>query len=72
MCKMIYPTFGPKKSKHVLTAVPGVTKLNGPAVPDAQIDVFVLHCEYDFVVMNRIPMINRNILMNLITTVRKM
>ena len=35
--------FGPKKSKQVLTHGPGVTNVNGPAFPEVQIEVFVLH-----------------------------
>lgn len=46
MCKMMYPMLGPQKSRQVLTYAPGVTKVNGPAVPEVQIDVLVLHWLY--------------------------
>jgi hypothetical protein len=35
--------FGPIQSRQELTPGPGFTKLNGPAVPGVQIEVFVLH-----------------------------
>jgi len=42
----MYPIFGPMKSRQELTYGPGVTKVKGPAVPVAQIEVFVLHCAF--------------------------
>lgn len=44
ICRIMYPIFGPKKSRQELTYGPGVTNVKGPAVPEAQIEVLVLHC----------------------------
>ena len=43
MCKIMYPIFGPQKSRQELTTGPGFANVNGPAVPGAQMEVFVLH-----------------------------